>query len=160
MKICLHSLKFGVWYAVYRKRILDNCSLKTQLLRKIIQLFDPFHYLPGRRQMGQLVSANFHIANTTTDVVQNVFGNRIIGHGFWPPRSPSLISPDFFLREFLKERVNSNNTRSLEDFKHNNEGTTAGIDQQNLLQVAKKKTPRKGRMLFFKRMGGKFQHLS
>jgi hypothetical protein len=80
-----------------------------------------------------------HIKFTTTNVLQNVFGNRIIGHGFWPPRSPGLTSPDFFLREFLKERVYSNNTINLEDFKHKNEGTTASIDQQNLLQVAREK---------------------
>lgn len=126
---CLHSSEFGVWYAAYRKGILDNCSLKTQLLLKIIQLFDPFHYLAGRGQTGLLFLANFHTANTTTDVLQNVFVNRIIGHGFCPPRSPGLTSRDFFLWGFLKVRVYNDNTRSLEDFKHNIEATIFAIDQ-------------------------------
>ena len=34
-----------------------------------------------------------------------------------------------FCGGFPKERVYSNNTRSLENFKHNTEGTIAGIDQ-------------------------------
>jgi hypothetical protein len=78
----LLSSKFGVWFAVYRKRILDDCSLNKEFLRKIIQIFDPVYYLVGRGQMGLLVSANFHIANTTTAVLQDVFINHIIGHGF------------------------------------------------------------------------------
>jgi len=128
-------------------------------MRKIIQLFDPFHYLAGRRQTGLLVSANFHIANTTTDVLQNVFGNRIIGHGFWSSRSPDLTSSDFFLWDFLKERLYSNNTTSLEDFKHNNEGILVALINKIFYKLQGKNAAKKW-TLFFQRVGGKFQHLS
>jgi hypothetical protein len=41
--VCIRqSYVFGTQY---RKRILDNCSLKALLLLKIIHLYDPFHYL-------------------------------------------------------------------------------------------------------------------
>jgi len=65
----------------------------------------------------------YYTANTATPFLQNVFGDHIVGQGFWPPRSPDPTSPEVFLLGFFKERVYSNNTRRLEDFKHNNEGT-------------------------------------
>ena len=42
----------------------------------------------------------------------------------------------------------------MEDFKHNNEGTIAGIDRQNLLQVARKKRCEKDERLYSKGLGG------
>jgi hypothetical protein len=44
-----------------------------------------------------------------------------------------LMPPDFFLLGFLKERVFSNNPRSLQDIKLDTEETVAGIDQ-NILE--------------------------
>jgi hypothetical protein len=46
-------------------------------------------------------------------------------------------SPDFFLWDFLKQRVYSNNPRILEDIKHNTEQAAADTDQQTLQKAAK-----------------------
>jgi hypothetical protein len=78
---------------------------------------------------------NYHTAKTATPFLQNVFGDRIVGHGFWPPRPPEPTSPEFFLLEFFKERVYSNKTRGLEDIKHDTEGALTN----KLLDVLEKK---------------------
>lgn len=59
----------------------------------------------------------------------------------------------FFLWGFLKEKVCSNNLRSLEELKHNSEWAVAIIDQKTLQKVAKntEKCLQEG--------GGHFQHL-
>jgi hypothetical protein len=44
---------------------------------------------------------------------------RVKKRGFWPPRSPDLTSHELLLLGFLKERVYSNNSVSLEDLKPN-----------------------------------------
>lgn len=36
---------------------------------------------------------------------EQYFGNQIISASLWPPCSPDLTSPDFFLRSYLKDRV-------------------------------------------------------
>jgi hypothetical protein len=46
--------------------------------------------------------------------------------GFWPPRSPDLTPPDFFLWGFFKQRACCNNPRILEDLKNNTEQPVAG----------------------------------
>jgi hypothetical protein len=43
--------------------------------------------------------------NTAAAFLQNFCGDRIVRLGFWPPRSPDLALPDFFLLAFLKERA-------------------------------------------------------
>jgi hypothetical protein len=72
-----------------------------------------------------------HTANTTAKL-QRFFGKRIVGRGIWPPRSPDLTPPDFFLWGFLKERVYSNNLPGLEELKHNIEQTAANTDPETL----------------------------
>ena len=37
----------------------------------------------------------------------------------WPPRSPDLTAPDFFLWGYLKGKVNANMPRTIQEFKAN-----------------------------------------
>jgi len=85
--------------------------------------------------MAARFSKTYYTAKTTP-FLQNVFGNHIVGHRFWSPRSPDPTSPEFFVLGFFKERVYNNNTRSLEDFKHNNEGVLTN----KLIDMLQKKT--------------------
>jgi hypothetical protein len=55
---------------------------------------------------------------------------------FWPPRSPDFTPPVIFLWGFLKGRVHSNNTRSLEE-QHNIEQTVDNTDPETLCKVAR-----------------------
>jgi hypothetical protein len=66
------------------------------------------------------------------------FCERIVGRGIWPPRSPDLTPPDFFLSWFLKERVHSNNPRSLEKLKRGIEQECGGSGESCSCQVVRK----------------------
>ncbi|KAJ4434068.1 hypothetical protein ANN_16387 [Periplaneta americana] len=45
--------------------------------------------------------------------------DRIISRNLWPPRSPDLTTPDFFLWGYLKDRVYATRPQTLDDLKHN-----------------------------------------
>ncbi|KAJ4426822.1 hypothetical protein ANN_26621, partial [Periplaneta americana] len=54
----------------------------------------------------------FHLSGyVTTD--------RIISRNLWPPGSPDLTTPDFFLWGYLKDRVYATRPQTLDDLKHN-----------------------------------------
>jgi hypothetical protein len=60
-----------------------------------------------------------HTAKTIKAFLQDLFSDRIVGHGVGPPQFPDLMPPDFFLDELIQERVFSSNPRSLQDLFHN-----------------------------------------
>jgi hypothetical protein len=74
---------------------------------------------------------------TTTAFLQEFFGDGIVGCGLWPPRSPDLTPPHFFLWVFLEERVYSCNPRSVEDRKRNTEQAVPALTNR-LLEKFKK----------------------
>ena len=51
--------------------------------------------------------------------VRKVFGERVISQDLWPPRSPDLTPPNFYLWVKLKGLVYADNPRSINDLKHN-----------------------------------------
>jgi hypothetical protein len=53
--------------------------------------------------------ATTHSVKTTT-LLHEFFGERIVGCGHWPTRSPDLTPPHFLLWGFFKEKVYSNNS--------------------------------------------------
>jgi hypothetical protein len=69
-------------------------------------------------------------ANTTTALLQKFLRDRIVERGVWPPRSPDLTPPDFFLWVFLKEMVSSNNLQSLKELESTTDQTVANIVRQ------------------------------
>ena len=63
-----------------------------------------------------------HTPNASLQLLYEMFGENIISQRctlIWPPRSPDLSLPDFFLWGYLKERVYINNLQTLEDLKQN-----------------------------------------
>ena len=60
--------------------------------------------------------ATCHSAKETLKLLQETFEDRIISRGCdfpWPPRSPDLSPPDFFLWGYLKERVYLSKPRNV-----------------------------------------------
>jgi hypothetical protein len=49
--------------------------------------------------------------------IENYFGDRLNSKNLWPPRSPDLTPPDFFLWGLLKGRVYSNKQRKVDALK-------------------------------------------
>ena len=51
--------------------------------------------------------------------IQYFFGDRFISKGVWPPRSPDLRPPDYFLWGYLKGRVYQRKPRTIDALKAN-----------------------------------------
>jgi hypothetical protein len=83
--------------------------------------------------------------------------SELLGTAFGHRRSADLTLSDFFLWEFIKERVYSNNPRSLEEPKHSTEQTVASTDPETLRKVARNTLKRVNACL--RGGGGHFQHL-
>jgi hypothetical protein len=64
-------------------------------------------------------NATAHTANNSMVALHEVFGERVISRGLWPPRSPDLNPCDFYLWGTLKEKVYVNNQHSLEELQEN-----------------------------------------
>lgn len=66
--------------------------------------------------------APLHTANVTMELLRDLFPQQIIsinGDVDWPPRSPDLTAPDFFLWGYLKSNVYANKPETLEQLKQN-----------------------------------------
>ena len=64
--------------------------------------------------------ATCHTAAATLKLLKEAFGTRILSRSSnfaWPPRSPDLTPPDFFLWGYLKSRVYETRPRDLEELK-------------------------------------------
>ena len=71
-------------------------------------------------------------------MLQNIFQDRIISRSCeinWPPRSPDLTSPDFFLWGYLKEKVFVNKPQTINDLKRNIEDQIRAISLKMLSNV-------------------------
>ncbi|KAJ4438208.1 hypothetical protein ANN_14147 [Periplaneta americana] len=75
----------------------------------------------------------------------------------WPPRSPDLTTPDFFLWGYLKNRVYATRPQTLDDPKHNITQEIQAIDNRVLQRVASNMERRVELCLM--QDGGHFQHL-
>ena len=101
--------------------------------------------------------ASCHTANETMDMLRGFFGNKIISKNLWPPRSPDLTSPDFFLWGYLKDRVYKGNPHSLHELKNEISHSIAEITPETLRKVSR--NMRRRVELCLQENGGHFQHL-
>jgi len=51
--------------------------------------------------------------------IQSFFSDRVISKGIWPPRSPELTPPDYFLWGYLKGTVYQNKPGTIDALKAN-----------------------------------------
>jgi len=66
--------------------------------------------------------ATSHTARISMAVLRKMFPNRVIlrnGDIVWPPHSPDLTPPDFFLWDYLKSKVFTNKPHTLLELKEN-----------------------------------------
>ncbi|KAJ4450238.1 hypothetical protein ANN_01657 [Periplaneta americana] len=86
-------------------------------------------------------------------IIASFFDDRIISRNLWPPRSPDLTTPDFFLWGYLKDRVYATRPQTLDDLKQE----IQVIDNRVLQRVASNMERRVELCLM--QDGGHFQHL-
>jgi len=63
--------------------------------------------------------ATSHTSLASMAEIQSFFGDRVISKGLWPPRSPDLTPPDYFLWGYLKGRIYQNKPRTIDALKAN-----------------------------------------
>jgi transposase len=98
-----------------------------------------------------------HTAGSTMALLHNLFGERVISKDLWPPRSPDLTSPDYFLWGYLKERVYENNPLDLDSLKANILQAIHNITPYTLQRVSA--NMRKRVNLCLQEAGEHFQHM-
>lgn len=82
--------------------------------------------------------ATCHTARKTIDLLRPLFPGRIIskkGDYDWPPRSPDLTPPDFFLWGYLKSKVYTNKPRTLAQLRANIRREIRAISADTLAKV-------------------------
>ena len=106
----LHSEKIGVWCGMSRQRIIGSIffeeTIKTAAYMEIFNTFvnqlDDEELSVGYFQQD---GATSHTSHASMAEIQTFFGDRVISKGLWPPRSPDLTPPDYFLWGYLRGRV-------------------------------------------------------
>jgi hypothetical protein len=119
----LHPLKIGVWCAMSAKRlfyVFFNYTVTTEHYLSFI------HQFIATLTEDEIFTAWFqqdnapaHTSNKTLSELKNYFADRTITKGLWPPRSPDLSPPDYFLWGFLKGKVYQDKPRTVNDLKRN-----------------------------------------
>ena len=119
----LHDQKVGVWCALSRGRIIGPIFFENTITSKryIHNILEPFfnQLTEQEKQQGwfQKDGATAHTASVSMAAVGEVFGDRVIFRGLWPPRSPDLTPPDFYLWGKLKGSVYADNPRTTDELK-------------------------------------------
>ena len=157
----LHPQKIGVWCAMSRQRIVGpiffNTTVTSVVYADIIQQFIAMLEVNERYCWFQQDGATCHTSNDTMTMLREFFDDRLISNNLWPPRSPDLTSPDFFLWGHLKEKVYCNNPRTLEDLKNNITAAVREVTVDVLRRVSENMCRRVDMCLL--QNGGQFQHL-
>lgn len=130
----LHSARVTVWCAVGEVGVIgpyffenDNGAAVTVTADRYLEMLNNF-FLPAlrRRRIAirniwfQQDGATAHTARISMARVRQAFPGKVIsrfGDVPWPPRSPDLTIPDFFLWGFLKSRVYVEKPRTLPELK-------------------------------------------
>jgi hypothetical protein len=97
----------------------------------------------------QQEGATCYTCNDSIAEIESMFEDRIIAKGLWPPRSPDLTTPDFFLCDILKGRVYGNRPRTKQDLRNKIESEIQAITPETLHRV----------QACLEAQGGHFQHL-
>jgi hypothetical protein len=61
--------------------------------------------------------ATAHRADNSMKFLTEIFGERVISRNVWPPRSPDLTPPDFYLWGAAKSAVYRDRPRTLTELK-------------------------------------------
>lgn len=145
----LHDPKVTVWCAVSATKIIGpyffeneagaTVTVNSQRYRNMIQTFLVPHLLQERGDLWfQQDGATAHTAIITMTVLRNLFPGRLIsrfGDIPWPPRSPDLTAPDFFLWGYLKEKVFESRPANLEELRNRIREEINLIEPETLQEV-------------------------
>lgn len=128
----LHPQKCTVWCGVMADRVIGPYFFENEeghaekitgaRYRTMIEMFLRPAIQDNQQIWFQQDGATAHTAKATMKILREIFGKRIISKNSafnWPPRSPDLTAPDFFLWGYLKDRVYINKPKIIHDLKDN-----------------------------------------
>lgn len=130
----LHSAKVTVWCAIWSGGIIGPYFFEDEKGNAVTVTGDRYrhmleHFLIPKLDALGLVNmwfqqdgATSHTAKATMKLLFQMFPEKIIsknGNVEWPPRSPDLTAPDFFLWGYLKSKVYANKPETLKQLKEN-----------------------------------------
>ena len=76
--------------------------------------------------------ATCHTSNESMAEIESFFNDRIISKALWPPRSPDLSPPDFFLWGAFKGKSYANNPRTIQELENNIRREISAISEEVL----------------------------
>lgn len=140
----LHSPKVTAWAAISAHGIIGpyffknergqsvtvNSDRYTAMLRDFFFPQLPEFEAYNRATWFQQDGATCHTSNESLAVVNEMFAGKLIsrrGDIAWPPRSPDLTPPDFFLWGYLKSKVYCNKPTTIAQLKTNIRDEMAAI---------------------------------
>ena len=140
----LHPERCTVWCGITSTKIFGPYFFETTIdgenYRQMLQqwLFPQIDADGVITLWFQQDGATAHTARATMDILKDKFENRVIsrfGAISWPPRSPDLSAPDFWLWGHLKDRVYRNSPQTLADLRRNIEREINSISPRHLRKV-------------------------
>jgi len=101
--------------------------------------------------------ATCHTSNESMTEIESFFDDRIVSKALWPPWSPDLSPPDFFLWGALKGKAYANKPRTIQELE-NNIWREIAVISEDVLQATFANMKRRVQLSLDS--GGKiFQHL-
>lgn len=117
----LYPAYLSVWCAISTKAVIGPFFFENELgvttvnARRYTDMLERFFVQQLRRKRVspnkiwfQQDGAKAHTAKLTMNYLGRIFGRRVLSKGaaiVWPPRSPDLTAPDFFLWGYIKSQV-------------------------------------------------------
>ena len=163
----LHSKKVTVWCALSERAIIGpfffekngatttiNTDRYIEVLEKFVKELEERYSSIFNRMWFQQDGASPHSSNKSLEWLKKHFNSRIISRRSeiqWPPYSPDLSPPDFFLWGYIKDRIYKNKPRTLEDLKTNITEVIRGIERPVLKSVMQNFAMRLGKCNQFER---------
>ena len=110
-EVPLHDVKIGVWCAISGRRIIGpifyDGTINAQ--RYVDLILQPFFAEVTEEERDHAYfmqdNATAHTAHISMREIVDVFEDRIVSRGLWPPRSPDINPCDFYLWGKLKSVV-------------------------------------------------------
>lgn len=144
----LHPARCTVWCGVMADKIIGPYffedvdgqpeTVNGALYRTMIENFLRPHVENNQNIWFQQDGATAHTARATMELLHNIFGERIISRNCdfaWPPRSPDLTAPDFFLWGYLKGVVYINKPQTIQELKQNIQAEIRNLEPETLRAV-------------------------
>jgi hypothetical protein len=134
-----------------------EATINAEAYQELNQQFIALLPVDERNCWFQQDSATAHTAASTREILHDFFGKNVISKGVWPPRSPDLTSPDFFLWGYWKDTVYRSNPRDLKQLKMNITRAMEEINEKTLRKVARNMVKRVDKCIEMN--GHHFHHL-